>query len=156
MITTDHGVAEFVSKALGFGLCPPYTQIGIISDRKIIAGVVFNMFEGTDLHFTAAGKGWTPSFMRAVGQYVYDQLGCERMTCITEQPAVGRLAIRLGGKVEGTLRNHFGPDRDGMIIGILRNEWKYRTIPSNPSAVEHLHALPDLRKRSSGFNSQGS
>jgi len=152
VITTDHAVAEFVSKALGFGLCPPYTQLGIVQDRKVIGGVVFNMFEGSDLHFTAAGRGWSPAFMRAVGQYVYSQLGCERMTCITEQPSVARLAIRLGGKVEGTLRNHFGPNRDGTLIGILRNEWKYRTIPANLGTVEPLHVLPDIRKRSSGLN----
>jgi hypothetical protein len=46
------------------------------------------------------------------------------MTVITEQPKVVEYAQRIGGVVEGALRNQFGAGRDGVLIGILRDEWK--------------------------------
>ncbi len=129
MIVTDERVARFVSQALGFGLCPPYTCVGIERDGEIVAGVLFNFFEGSDVHFSVAGKGWTRSFLASVGEYVFRQLGCERATLITEQPAVVALGMKLGGQVEGCLRNHFGKGRHGTVVGILREEYAYAILP---------------------------
>ena len=125
MIVTGERVAQFVANRLGFGLCPPYTAMGLERDGKIICGVLFNCFEGADTHVTIAGSGWTPGFVRAVGEYVFHQLACSRMTAITELPEIIRYVERMGGLVEGRLRNHFGPGRDGIICGILREEWPY-------------------------------
>ena len=125
-IITGEPVARFVSDQLGFGLCPPYTALGIATDEgDIIAGVIFNNFEGADVHITVAGKGWTRAFMRAVGDYVFGQLQCERMTITTEQPAVAMLGTRLGGQIEGRLRNHFGPGKDGLVVGVLKDEYRW-------------------------------
>jgi hypothetical protein len=125
VIVSDERVARFVSHQLGFGLCPPYTTLGIERDGRIVAGVIFSCFEGADVHVTIAGHGWTPRFIEAVGQYVFDQLGCERMTATTEKDAIVKLACRMGGQVEGCLRSHFGKGRDAWIVGILKAEWKY-------------------------------
>ncbi|WP_434733763.1 GNAT family N-acetyltransferase [Rhizobium sp. YTUHZ044] len=124
-IVTDDRVAAFVSQALDFGLCPPWTCLGIEKSGRVVAGVVFNHFEGHDLHVTIAGHGWTRRFAQAVGDYVYRQLGCERMTAITEQASIVHIAERMGGQVEGLLRNHFGPGRDAFVIGILRDEYRF-------------------------------
>lgn len=125
MIVADERCARFVSERLGFALCPPFTAMGIERDGEIIGGVVFNHFEGADLHVSVAGNGWTRAFLRAIGAYVFDQLGCERMTTITSDETVASFAERLGGQYEGTLRNHFGPGKNGFVSGILREEWKY-------------------------------
>lgn len=114
-----------MSECLGFGLCPPYSAVGIERGGEIVGGVLFNHFEGPDVHVTIAGKGWTRALLRAVGTYVYDQLGCERMTAVTPSDVVAGYASRLGGQIEGRLRSHFGPGKDGIIVGILRDEWKY-------------------------------
>lgn len=110
---------------LGFGLCPPYVAIGTERDGAIVNGIVFNHFEGADVHVTVAGKRWTREILRAVGTYVFDQLGCERMTAVTACDDVARLGRRLGGRIEGCLRSHFGPGRDGIVIGVLREEYRY-------------------------------
>lgn len=125
MIVSDDRVAWFVSEALDTGFCPPWSSLGIEKDGKIVAGVLCNCFEGADVHLSVAGTGWTRAFLQAVGQYVYGTLGCERMTFVTENPEVVKLAERLGGQVEGRMRSHFGPGRDGMLVGVLRDEWKY-------------------------------
>jgi hypothetical protein len=126
LIVTDERVARFVSERLGFAVCPPYTCLGIERDGAIVAGVIFHCFEGPNVHFTVAGSGWTPGFMRAVGEYVFGQLGCLRMTATTEHDAVVKLACKLGGQIEGgPLRDQFGLGRDGWIVGVLRREWKF-------------------------------
>lgn len=134
MIVADERVARFVADGLDFTLCPPYTAMGIERAGEIVAGVLFNCFEGADVHITTYGKGWTPSFMRAVGEYVYGTLGCARMTAVTESPEVVKLACKMGGLVEGCLRSHFGMGRDALIVGVLRNEYQYATDNSATQA----------------------
>jgi len=124
IVTGDH-VAQFVSQRLRFALCPPFTALGLERDGALVGGVIFNQFEGADVHVSAAGSCWTRGFLRAVGTYVFDQLGCLRMTFTTEQPDVAEYAKRLGGEVEGVLRDHYGEGRDGVIIGVLRKDWKF-------------------------------
>lgn len=97
------------------------TEIG----GEIVNGVVFNDFTGADIHATVAGKRWSRGFLGEIGHYIFGQLGCLRITITTEQPIVVQLAERLGGKVEGLLRNQFGQGRDGFIVGILRDDWRY-------------------------------
>jgi len=125
MIVSDERVAKFVSDVVGQGFTPPYTSMGTERDGKIINGVIFNCFEGADVHVTIAGHGWTKGFLADVGQYVFGQLKCQRITVQTEQPKIVRIAERLGGKVEGLKRNHFGPGRDAFIVGILASEYRF-------------------------------
>jgi RimJ/RimL family protein N-acetyltransferase len=125
LIASDERVARFVSERLGFALCPPYTCMGIERDGEIVAGAVFNCFERHDVHVSLAGTGWTRGFVKAVGAYVFGQLGCLRMTATSEHDDVIEYARRLGGKVEGRLRDHFGEGRDGIVVGILRREWPH-------------------------------
>lgn len=124
-IVRDARVAEFVGGVIGVTFHPPLTCMGIEKNGSVIGGFVFNIFEACDVHVSAAGSGATKGFFAEVGHYVYTVLGCERMTIITEQVKVVRLAERLGGKVEGCLRGHFGPDRDAFIVGILKHEYKW-------------------------------
>jgi RimJ/RimL family protein N-acetyltransferase len=126
MIVSDERVAKFVSDKLGFGLCPPWTAMGIERDGSIVAGVVFNHFEGSDIHFTVAGSCWNRKFFQECGVYAFEALGCGRVTAITEQKKVVELLLKLGGKVEGCLRSHFGHGRDGIIVGILKDEYRYK------------------------------
>lgn len=125
MIVSDEHVARFVSEQVGRGLCPPFTAMGTERHGKIINGVIFNCFEGADVHVTIAGHGWTKGFLADVGYYAFDVLKVRRITAITAQPKVVRIAERLGGQIEGRLRHHFEDGGDGYIIGILREDWPY-------------------------------
>lgn len=123
MIVADERCAKFVSERLGVAFCPPYTAMGIERDGEIAGAVLFNHFEGADVHVSVAGEGWSRSFLRAVGTYVFDTLGCERMTAVTADEVTATFAERLGGQYEGRLRSHFGPGKDGFVCGILKSEW---------------------------------
>jgi len=124
-LVTDARVAKFVGDRVDRTIYPPFTSLGIERGGEVVAGAVFNCYTGADIHLTAAGERFTRGFIRHMGRYVFDQLKCERMTVITEQPEVSALTIRLGGVIEGTLRNQFGAGRDGVILGILKGEYKY-------------------------------
>lgn len=128
MIVSGEPVARFVSQRVGFGLCPPYTAMGIERDGGIAGGVIFNQFENSNVHVTVAGKYWTRAFLRAAGEYAFGQLGCLRVTITTEQSSVIALAQKLGGQIEGRMRNHFGEGRDGIIVGILKSEYRYAKV----------------------------
>lgn len=131
-IVSDARCAAFVSEKIGYALCPPFTCMGIEREGQVIAGAVFNQFEGANIHVSVAGEGWTRGFMRAVGEYVYNQLGCERMTVTTAQPKVVEFAKRCGGQVEGVMRSHFGKGKDATIVGILRDEYVFAKALHNP------------------------
>lgn len=125
MIVTDERVARFVGERCGIIIYPPFTVMGIDKNGEIIAGVVFNAYTGIDIEVTVAGGPFNRDFISAVGKYVFGKIGCLRMSITTEQPKVIKIAQRLGAKVEGTKRDRFGEGRDGVILGILRNDWDY-------------------------------
>jgi len=126
MIVTDARVPKFVGERVGSIIYPPFTAMGLERGGKIVAGVVFNCFTGASVELTVAGKGWDRGFFKAIGRYVFDQLGCVRMEFTTEQEDVAGLAERLGGKREGILRDKFGKGRDGIVIGVLAKEYKFQ------------------------------
>ena len=125
MIVTDERVARFVAERCGVIVAAPYTVMGIERNGKIIAGVVFNYYTKNDIAVTVAGERFNREFIAAVGRYVFDQIGCLRMSMMTEQPKVIEIAKRLGAQTEGIKRNYFGKGRDATMLGILREDWGY-------------------------------
>ena len=126
MIVTDERVARFVGGQIGSIIYPPFTAMGVERGGEVIGGAVFNCYTGPDIELTLAGKVWSRSFLREVGAYAFDQLGCVRVQMTTEQEKVAQYAERLGGKREGVLRDKFGKGRDGILVGVLEQEYKFR------------------------------
>lgn len=123
----DSRIPRFLHARLGVQFYPPFTTMGLERDGEIIAAFLFNIYTGPDIHVTIAGSGWTRRFLREMGQYLFEQLQVERFTAITENQNVVDIVKRVGGRKEGLLRNHFGPGRDGILLGVLKNEYRYRT-----------------------------
>lgn len=125
MIVVGERVARFVGERCNRIIYPPFTAMGIERNDQITAGAVFNCYTGNDIEVTVAGGPFTRGFISAVGNYVFEQIGCLRMSITTEQPKVIEIAHRLGAQTEGLKRNHFGKGRDGTVLGILREDWNY-------------------------------
>lgn len=125
MIVVGERVARFVGERCARIIYPPFTAMGIERNDQITAGAVFNCYTGNDIEVTVAGGPFTRGFIAAVGNYVFEQIGCLRMSITTEQPKVIEIAHRLGAQTEGLKRNHFGTGRDGTVLGILREDWNY-------------------------------
>lgn len=128
MIVSTPAVAEYVGRKVGAKIVEPFTALGVESRGQIVAGVVFNVWTGPDVQMTiAAEPGFiTRAFLRRVGRYATEELGCVRATIETEQASVADIALRMGGKVEGVKRDLFGEGRDGTVIGILKRDWFLR------------------------------
>lgn len=136
-------VVDFVYAAFNRRPTPPYVGIGTEIDGEIVNGVVLNIWTGNDAHVTIAGTKWTKGLLAVIHHYAYQSLGCVRLTVITEQTSIVRYAERLGGEVEGLLRNQFGPGRDGVLVGILKEDWESRfgKLDCNPPP---LYQLPEV------------
>ena len=127
MIIIGGRVIEYVSSKIGRDIIPPCTAIGREKDGLIVAGVVFNIYTGPDIEVTVAAEQGevTRGLVAACGRYVFDQLGCLRASITTEQSHVIDLATRLGAQTEGRKRNAFGLGRDAILLGILKEDWKF-------------------------------
>lgn len=118
--------ALYVEKCTGCRFWPPFEAIGLKRDGEIIAGAVFNGFNGHSVEMTMAGEklAFTRAYLRRLGDYVFKELNCLRVSFTTHQDHVVDLLHRLGAQTEGRKRNHFGRGKDGIILGLLREDWK--------------------------------
>lgn len=127
MIVTGEHVAEFVARHVQSRFVPPFTAIGVERDGAIVAGIVFNCWTGPDIELTVASLpgGVSRTLLRAAADYVFRQSGCIRASFTTENRSVVELAKRLGGQTEGRKRHLYGRGRHGVVLGILREDWKF-------------------------------
>ena len=129
LIVIDGRVARYVAEKNKGYIIPPYTSLGVERDGKIIAGAVFRNYTEIDVEVTVVGEcvsAFTPRFIRTIGRYVFNQMGCIRLSMVTTQPRVVALALRLGAKVEGVKRNGFAKGEDATMLGVLREDWKFK------------------------------
>jgi hypothetical protein len=129
LIVVGDRVARFVGERNEQPVIPPFTAIGVEKDGTITAGALFRNFNGCDIEVLVVGNGpasFPPSFVRGIGRYVFNQLGCLRLSMLTDQRRVIDLAERLGARIEGRKRNAFGVGKDAVLLGVLKEEWKFK------------------------------
>jgi RimJ/RimL family protein N-acetyltransferase len=105
-------------------------NIGLLRDGKLVGGVLFTRYTGTDICMHVAGNapGWvTLEFIRAAFRVPFIQLGCRRCSGLvrTDNLAAQRFDEKLGFKREGVLRKADDDGCDLIIYGMLREECKW-------------------------------
>lgn len=103
----------------------PYEAFGVLRQGELSGVVIFSgqTVDG-EISITVVGAGWTRSLFRWVGDYVFNQLGCVRLSAIVADPIVANYCVRLGFVREGVKRRYYG-DVDGIMLGMLKEECKW-------------------------------
>lgn len=106
----DRALAKWAGDRLGMEIAQPNTSIGVAHKGQIVAVAVFNNYRppNIEITFVTSSKRWaSKGAVRAILRYPFKELGCKRLTAITEatnHPA-REFLCRLGFKQEG-----FHPD----------------------------------------------
>ena len=112
----------------------PFTTMGVFDDRGtrpvLIAGAVFHRFRTFDMEITFAADTprWaTRGVIRAILDYPFNQVGCERVTTIVgrKNKRSRKLQKGLGFKEEGIVRRGYDGRQDAVIYGMLRCECRW-------------------------------
>lgn len=101
----------------------PNDVMAIERDGKIIAAVIFTRWVGPDIHMHFAGSNLTRRFIRAMWNYAFVQMRCERVTVTIRADNDRSLGLiwRVGFQYEGRLRRK-EEHNDLLIFGLLRDE----------------------------------
>lgn len=119
-------LVKWASDRLGLKSFGPCTAIGIVHHSKLVAVAVFNEYRhpNIEITFVTSSPRWaSPQSVRAILAYPFKQLGCKRITAITEatnQPARAFLC-RLGFKHEGTHPDAL-PNGTAITYGLLARD----------------------------------
>lgn len=128
----DAEVAAYVASRIpGLDAFGPCAALGVVAtDGKLVGGVVFHDYQpqwgNIQVSFAGERADWlTPRLIRAIMSYAFNQVGVNRITCLT--PKRNRRARQFLQKFgffhEGTIRKGFGTD-DCIVSGLLRAEWE--------------------------------
>lgn len=105
--------------------------IGLEEDGRLIAGVVYNIYNGPSIcmHVAAeSGKRWlNRDFLFAAFAYPFIQLGCFRVTGLVRADNIEakRFDEHLGFKQEGVIRKGASDGTDMILYGMLKEECRW-------------------------------
>lgn len=135
VVNQNEAIGQWAGRLLGFTWYPGKGQtIGFLQNGKIIAAVLIQDFNGTNclMHVAAApGSFWCkPAFLRFCFAYVFEQLGCSRVTGLVAETNVAarRLDEHLGFELETQLK---GATPSGDLLVYVMWKDKCRWIRSN-------------------------
>lgn len=122
-------------------------------DGQFAAAVVVSDFREHDCQISCATESkftWRPHVLKAVFNYVFNQLGCVRCTSITKITNKKARAFleHMGFQLEGKLRLGYDGKRDALIYGLLASECRYIDQPEEddeaPDLLEEAEAVAQV------------
>lgn len=130
-----YGQDFFISQWVGFRIDEPdfgpCTAIGLEEDGNLVAGVVYNLYNGPSIcmHVAAEpGKRWmTKDYLYRCFAYPFEQLGCTRVTGLVkaDNMEARRFDEHLGFKQEGIIRKGATDGTDMILYGMLKEECRW-------------------------------
>lgn len=119
-------VIEWVERKLDDHF-PLATAIGLERDGELVAGVLYDRYNGASIcmHVAADGSNWlTREFLFVAFAYPFNQLGCKRITGIVNSNNVRaqRFDEHLGFTLEARLKDAMPDGADMLIYRMLRDE----------------------------------
>lgn len=132
-IVTDNParVYDFVRKHTAVNLVSGVQALGLERDGELIAGVLYDGFNGVNVWMHVAGepgrKWLTRSFLRAAFAYPFIQLGCTRVSGYVEawNREARRFDEHIGFTKEAVLRGAASDGGDVILYVMRREDCKY-------------------------------
>lgn len=127
ILGSDADIAAFVSERIGQPIVQPFTAIGWFDQKGRLGGCVFNNKDAANIDLTFAMDGLMDrGVMRAIGHYVFKQLGCARVTMKTRKSnkRACRAAHISGFQFEATLKRWYG-DEDGVQFKMTSDKCRW-------------------------------
>lgn len=126
-------IAAFVGDALDVSGFANYTAIGLEENGELIAGVLFDYYNGASINMHVAakpGRRWlTREFLHFCFWYPFEQLKVRRITGLV--PASNRDARKfdehLGFELEATLKDA-APDGDVLVYRLFRDQCRWLNL----------------------------
>jgi len=106
----DAEVIDFVAgKIPGFVKTPGATALGIVRNKKLVAGIVYERCNGVNVEVSIAidDRRWaTRDTMHQIFNYPFGQLGCHCITVLvaSTNPVSMNLAAKMGFEVEAIIK----------------------------------------------------
>lgn len=135
----DREVAEWVRRRIRWvdsvEKMMPCKALGVARHGRFIAGVVYGNHVWPDIHVTCAAddKTWcTRQVLRAIVNYPFRQLGCSRITCITEDRNLPTQAFleHFGFTEEGRHPFFFPDGGTAVSFGLYRETCRWLEEPN--------------------------
>lgn len=123
-------IAKFVGERLGSSGFANYTGIGLEEDGELIAGVLFDYYNGASINMHVAaipGRRWlTREFLHFCFWYPFEQLKVKRITGLVpaSNMEARRFDEKLGFELEATLQDA-APDGDVFVYRMFRHQCKW-------------------------------
>lgn len=129
-------IARYVARKHGvLPLWHTYEGLALVNaDDELVAGCVFHGYvKDTSMVMENAGEFYTPTFIAALMDYVFNKNNCKRLTGLIEanNAPARRFAEQIGGKLEGIMREGSARGGDLCIYGMLRADAAKWLTPRN-------------------------
>ena len=115
-----------IQDALGVKIAQPFVGLVVVRDEQFCGAFIFNNYDCQNVDATAVIiEPFSLGDARNIARYVFETLGCKRVTCSTlstNAKAINRL-LALGFEREGVQKERF-PAGDAVIFGLLRSKQK--------------------------------
>lgn len=125
----DRQVADWVCGQLGMPTPINPAALGALVDDQFVGGVVYTNYRGCDIEMICAASSpkWiTKSHLDAFFGYPFRQLGCLRVTAVTERRnhKARKFVERLGFRLEGSHPKAMD-GRTAITYGMLREHCRW-------------------------------
>lgn len=128
MLCTGEEIRPYVEANIGATLPESATFIADYRDGQIVSAAGFANWFGHDVEvFLASAGALGRGFLKRLGRYAFDELGCTRVTCrVASDNPWCEVLPRVGFVPEGRMRRGFdGQSIDMIIFGVLKEEYRY-------------------------------
>jgi hypothetical protein len=124
-------VVGYVERCLNIKISEPNITFGFMSGKdkehpgRPLCAVVLNEYNGSNIELTvcAVPGGSTRGVFRFLARYVFEQLGCRRLTarCKARNKYARKMAERVGFKYESVAQRFFTDD-DATVLRMFKED----------------------------------